>query len=198
MSDDVTTAPTAPRRRDAAATRQALLTAAHELFEVHGFRGTTLRAIGERAGVDQALIARYFGGKAELHQAVLADEGAQPDVPGHEAPAPKRRSPREVIDVLLARVDEHGIGPIIRALLDPDVDPGTRAELTVRLHERITTPLARWLRDEGVADAKLRAEAIVAMMIGVMTVRANGGLGRVASADRKKLAALLDSMLGAH
>jgi AcrR family transcriptional regulator len=75
----VTAAP--PRRRDAAATRRALLDAARELFDARGFRGTTVRGIGERAGVDPALIARYFGGKAELYQAVL-DAGARGATPG--------------------------------------------------------------------------------------------------------------------
>jgi AcrR family transcriptional regulator len=193
MSD----AATSPRRRDAAATRQALLRAARELFDAHGFRGTTVRAIGERAGVDQALIARYFGGKAELYQAVLAEDHVQPMAAGvAEGPPPKRRSPREVIDLLLERVDEHGVGPVLRALTDPDTDAATLDELSVRLRERVITPLTRWLKEAGTPEPQLRAELIVAMLIGVMTTRASGGLPRVARADRAKLAALLDGMLG--
>jgi AcrR family transcriptional regulator len=48
--------------RDAAASKQALLEAARSLFGQRGFKSTTIRDIGERAGVDAALIARYFGG----------------------------------------------------------------------------------------------------------------------------------------
>jgi len=184
-----------PRRRDAAATRAALLVAARELFDAHGFRGTTVRMIGERAGVDQALIARYFGGKAELYQAVLADAAAQPEVALDGAPPPKRRTTREVVDLLLARVDEHGVGPVLRALTAPTVDASTRDELTERLRERLLAPLAKTLKDEGHPEPKLRAELVVAMLIGVMTTRANGCLPRVASADRRRLADLIEQML---
>jgi AcrR family transcriptional regulator len=185
-----------PRRRDAAATRAALLVAARELFDAHGFRGTTVRAIGERAGADQALIARYFGGKSELYQAVLADAGAQPEVATDDGPPPKRRTTRDVVDLLLERVDEHGVGPVLRALTAADVDAGTRAQLTDRLRERVLVPLTRSLKESGASEPKLRAELIVAMLIGVMTTRANGTLPRVAAVERERLAELLERMLG--
>jgi AcrR family transcriptional regulator len=184
-----------PRRRDAAATSAALLVAARELFDAHGFRGTTVRMIGERAGVDQALIARYFGGKSELYQAVLADAGAQPEVAADDAPPPERRTPREVVDLLLERVDEHGVGPVLRALTAPDVDAAARAQLTERLTERVIGPLTRSLVEAGATEPELRAELIVAMLIGVMTTRANGTLPRVAAADRAHLASVLESMV---
>jgi AcrR family transcriptional regulator len=192
MSDAATPA----RRRDAVATRQALLDAARQLFDAHGFRGTTVRAIGERAGVDQALIARYFGGKAELYQAVLDEDQGQLAAPAGEEPPPRRRTTREVIDLMLDRVDEHGVGPVLRALTDPDTDAATREELGGRMRDRVTTPLARALKEAGVPEPKLRAEVIVAALLGVMITRATGGLPRVAAADRATLAALLDGMLG--
>jgi AcrR family transcriptional regulator len=197
MSDVPPLTPPVPRRRDASATRQALLDAARELFDAHGFRGTTVRAIGERAGVDQALIARYFGGKAELYQAVLADDHVPPPAEGGvEAPPPRRRTAREVIDIMLERVDEQGVGPVLRALTDPDTDAATREELSGRLRDRVIEPLTRGLKDEGVAEAPLRAELMVAMLIGVMITRATGGLPGVAAVDRAKLAGLLEEMLG--
>ncbi|HET6509591.1 MAG TPA: helix-turn-helix domain-containing protein [Baekduia sp.] len=196
--------PTA-RRRDAAATRQALLDAARELFDAHGFRGTTVRAIGERAGVDQALIARYFGGKAELYQAVLdQDRLSVEPTPSASAtaaaaaaePPAERRSPRHVIDAMLRRVDEHGVGPVLRALSDPDTDAATRDELGGRLRAYVTAPLETWLREAGVVDPGLRAEVVVAALLGVMITRATGGLPRVAAADREALAAVLEELLG--
>ncbi|HET7900467.1 MAG TPA: TetR family transcriptional regulator [Candidatus Nanopelagicales bacterium] len=47
-------------------TRQAILDAARELFAEKGFERTTMRAVGERAGVDPALIAYWFGSKDGL------------------------------------------------------------------------------------------------------------------------------------
>ena len=62
----------AARRRDAGRSRARLLAAATELFAERGYTGTALRAVAERAGVDAALIARYYGGKDGLYQVVLA------------------------------------------------------------------------------------------------------------------------------
>lgn len=54
------------RRRDSAATRQALFDAAAELFAERGYRRTTVRDIAARAGANQALLFRYFGSKEDL------------------------------------------------------------------------------------------------------------------------------------
>ncbi|KPM54120.1 TetR family transcriptional regulator [Frankia sp. CcI49] len=78
------------RRRDAARSRQALLAAAADLFAERGYAGTAIRSVGDRAGVDPALIARYFGGKEGLYQAVLAADPllgqSSGDHPGPPAP----------------------------------------------------------------------------------------------------------------
>ncbi|MBX6388749.1 MAG: TetR family transcriptional regulator [Frankia sp.] len=78
------------RRRDAERSRAALLDAAAELFAERGYAGTALRAVGQRAGVDAALIARYFGGKDGLYRAVLAADplvdAVRPAAAGGAAP----------------------------------------------------------------------------------------------------------------
>jgi AcrR family transcriptional regulator len=70
----VTTTGRREGRGDAASTRAALLRAARELFSAQGFDRTTVRAIAERADVNQALLFRYFGSKDALFTAVLGDE----------------------------------------------------------------------------------------------------------------------------
>lgn len=51
--------------------RQAILSAAVELFAELGFERTTMRAVGTQAGVDPALIYHYFGDKDGLLAAVV-------------------------------------------------------------------------------------------------------------------------------
>lgn len=46
--------------------RETILSAARKLFASKGFDSTTMRAIANGAGVDVALVAHYFGSKAEL------------------------------------------------------------------------------------------------------------------------------------
>ncbi|TXH17303.1 MAG: TetR/AcrR family transcriptional regulator, partial [Gammaproteobacteria bacterium] len=64
-----TPAPT--RTRNAAATRQAILDAAMHRFAKEGYDGASLREIASDAGVDAALVSRYFGSKEELFVEVL-------------------------------------------------------------------------------------------------------------------------------
>lgn len=59
------------RTRNAAATRDSILQSASERFAEEGYDGASLREIASDAGVDAALISRYFGSKEELFKAVL-------------------------------------------------------------------------------------------------------------------------------
>jgi TetR/AcrR family transcriptional regulator len=59
------------RRRDAAASRRAILDAAEQLFAQRGYERASLGEIGRRAGVSAALPAYFFGGKQALYEAVL-------------------------------------------------------------------------------------------------------------------------------
>ena len=52
-------------------TRTAILTAARAQFTETGFDGTGLRVIAGRAGVNVALISRYFGSKDGLFLAAI-------------------------------------------------------------------------------------------------------------------------------
>ncbi|MDN5920020.1 MAG: TetR family transcriptional regulator, partial [Pseudonocardia sp.] len=61
--------------RSAEETRRALLAAAGELFTSAGYDRTSVRAIAERAGVNQSLLFRYFGNKEALFAQVVAAQG---------------------------------------------------------------------------------------------------------------------------
>ncbi|KAF1055361.1 MAG: HTH-type transcriptional regulator BetI [Stenotrophomonas maltophilia] len=55
-----------PRRRNAAATREAILASACEAFAQHGYEGAGVREIAAGAGVTAMLVNRYFGSKEQL------------------------------------------------------------------------------------------------------------------------------------
>ena len=84
--------PKAPKRRDAAASRQRLLAAAAAEFVAHGIAGARVDRIATHAQANKRLIYDYFGDKNGLFDAVLdsvtADAvGAVPidanDLPGY-------------------------------------------------------------------------------------------------------------------
>ena len=60
------------RRRDTAATREALLTAGIELFAERGYEGVPVWAIAAKAGVNKAMISYHFGGKRQLYLAIVS------------------------------------------------------------------------------------------------------------------------------
>ena len=60
-----------PQRRDPAATRRKLLTAARREFASSGLAGARVDEIAARAGVNKQLVYHYFGDKDALYLAVL-------------------------------------------------------------------------------------------------------------------------------
>jgi TetR/AcrR family transcriptional regulator len=58
--------------RDADRTRETILDAAEGVFAEYGFDASTMRAIGDAAGLSRGAAAYFFGSKSELYDAVLA------------------------------------------------------------------------------------------------------------------------------
>lgn len=59
------------RRKCAATTREAILVSAHEHFLAESYDAVGLREVARGAGVDVALVSRYFGSKEELFKQVV-------------------------------------------------------------------------------------------------------------------------------
>lgn len=154
-------APRTPRKRDAEATRQAILDAAGDRFGHASYDQVSMREIAALAGVDVALVGRYFGSKEKLF-------------------AEWFRQPRRLIDDLPAersRFGEH----IVRELLIHDADmarkfalhhsvaePGPAKLVRELLHEGWTVPLGKWI---GGADGELRAALVLGQIIGLAMLR---------------------------
>src|ERR1700759_160977 len=147
------------RARDAGASRADLLRAARSAFDELGYDRATTREIGERAGVDPALIARYFDSKEGLFLAAIAAR----------APAEKElaSAPAELLRSRLERWANRGHNPITRALASPALTPGARRQISAVVGDRVLAGLVGELRDRGTTDAELRAGVPVALAVGV-------------------------------
>lgn len=177
-----------PRRRyNAQASREALLEAADALFDERGYDATTVRDIGERAGVDAALIARYFGSKEGLYLATLEQEPREP------LPADLVRA----IEQMLSRSEQHGLGPIPLAMVSPTLRDDMRARLRRIAGRRAVEPFAAELAARDVPDIELRAEVLVALTIGVLLTRASATLPALAEAPLGELLAVLETVIDA-
>lgn len=179
---------TPTRRRDAARSRERLLRAAGELFAERGFDRTTVREIGDRAGMDPTLIARYFGGKAQLYIAALRAEI------GDTAPADLLDPTR--LRALLDRVADRGPGPIFQAAVRPHDDPAVQDAARAELQARLVEPLRERFTRDGLDRPALRAEVAVAAFIGVVLGRDAGSFGELDGAGSDELLPLVQSLLG--
>ncbi|GAA2648415.1 TetR/AcrR family transcriptional regulator [Paractinoplanes durhamensis] len=175
-----------PRRRDADATRRRLLEAARRRFAEDGYAATTVRDIAEDAGVNVALINRYFANKEGLFEACLRHAGEElrrssGDVPLSEIP--------ERIAAQLAGADDvpAQLQLLLRSSGDERADQIRRAvlrESAERVAER-----AGWT--EGDDRLLLRSEIVLAATIGMAILRWTTKVEPLASADE---AALVDPL----
>src|SRR5207245_2606390 len=93
------------RRRDAAATRDALLAAGTELFAERGYDGVPVWAVAQKAGVNKAMINYHFGGKRKLYRAIVSATFGEM-VASVERLAESPRPAPEVLRELIAVVGE--------------------------------------------------------------------------------------------
>ena len=91
-------------------TRARILTAARQLFERNGTRGTTTREVAELAGVNEATLFRHFGSKRALLDAMRESACAFEEfrsvlagLPGVDLAADLRTIAHHVVDRMLAR-----------------------------------------------------------------------------------------------
>ncbi|MEV5607431.1 TetR family transcriptional regulator [Streptomyces sp. NPDC052225] len=177
-------------RRNSARSREELLRAATELFTERGYDRTTIREIGERAGVDPALIARYFGSKPLLYVEVLkAEHGdTQPD---DLLSAPRLRE-------VAARAERRGPVPLLRVAVQPLSDPAAQDATRAALRARLVEPLRARFAREGRDRPGLRADVLVAAVAGVLLARHSGAFDDLADAEVDEVVdVLLDTLDGA-
>lgn len=179
------------RRHDAQASRAALLGAAREVFEELGYERATTREIGLRAGVDPALIARYFESKERLFLAALAEIAADETEVDYEPP-------QAFVAFLLEYWEEVGHNPLSRALASPVLTEEMRTQVSALTDELLLKREVEVLRERGVEAPQLGAELLVALAVGVAMTRANGTLEALAAASREEvleaLAPLVDAL----
>lgn len=155
-----------PRKRDAQATRARILEAAVAWFARGGYENVSLRDISAEAGVDVALISRYFGGKEGLFiEALKASISADPlnswghaDLP-HELAASMAGSTRD---------GDEARHRSFQFLLRTATSPATAPLLSLALQDRYLAPIADWLGGE---DAQPRARVLAAVIIGFLVER---------------------------
>jgi AcrR family transcriptional regulator len=147
-----------PRRQQAAAaTREAIIEAAQELFATQGYARTTVAQIAEAARVAANTVYTSVGGKPQLLAAITEGGTSDPDVAETLTAVAQTTDPAEVIRLTAAgtrRVNQrHAIA--VAVLLDSaQADPGAAEmlQVTVRRYRDALATLARRLEDLGAVE----------------------------------------------
>ena len=175
---------TSPKKRDAAATRARICKVAGQKFTQKGFDGVGVREIADTAGVNVALISRYFGSKKQLFMAsVLARlsiepmlAGAREDWPEHIATFVLDKSHQpDAIDPLLA---------VLRSAGSPIITPAIKQIFEEKILNRLAGELPPPMAGE-------QATLLISLLFGFDSLRRIFTLAPLTTGDTGQLHARL-------
>lgn len=176
------------RRRNAEATRSAILDAARCRFACQGYDQAGIRDIAADVGVDAALVSRYFGGKDELFAAVLAD-AANPEELFHGEPeAFAERIARMMVREPQADSKMDCVLIMLRSASSPRAAEANRRMGRAQFYG----PMAKWLGGE---DAEVLARLLGGLMMGMGVSRAISPDFDLDEAQRDQLEARLRDVI---
>lgn len=199
--------------KDAAATRLALVQAARRRFAFDGYRATTVRDIAADAGVNVALINRYFVSKEGLFRACLdrtatdrtATDRTAGDRAGEDAgdgaaggPDLERALSGLIRHIIRSPTDEDSMQLLLllRSSGDEAVDRIRRE--TLRGYAERLAGAVRGGGSTGVDDDLLvRAEIALSVVLGMTMLRTSTRVEPLASADVEAVAVPLEDALRA-
>ena len=174
-SDAMAGNPSAPRstrtgrRPGPSTTRAEILVAARSGFAEGGYDGTSVRAVAARAGVDPALVHRFFGSKDDLLVAALAMD-MEPETRIPELMAGGRSGLGErLVRYFLSVWEESESGQVLVAMLR-SASTSERAAALLRefIGSQVLSRIAEALE---VEDAQLRVTLMSSQLIGIAMLR---------------------------
>lgn len=146
--------------------RDAIVTAARDLFTEEGYDRTTIRAVAARAGVDPSMVIRYYGSKDGLFTAAVSIDLQLPD--------PVATGPEDLGATLAAHFvdiwEGHASSEKIMVLLRSSV---TNAAATERIRAVFSEQVQELVRvaTDSAPDHALRAGLISTQLLGTALTR---------------------------
>jgi AcrR family transcriptional regulator len=184
-----------PRHRfgpRSAPARRAILRAARERFAEDGYERTTIRAVAAGAGVDPAMVMRYYGSKADLFAATLRVASELPDL----SQVPREEVGRRFAQAMLGRW-ERGENKTEEAMMRASAThPEAQRAMQTIFEKRICPALRRAFPDD--PDIDTRAGLVLTQGIGVAFCRYVLRIEPVASMDYGLLLDAVGASLQQH
>lgn len=179
------------RQKNAAATRDALLASARRRFLQESYENVGLREIAGDAGVDVALVARYFGSKEALFREVLRgargdwlDLKVSPDrLPGWLAELATREDGSDGVDIERLLI-----------ILRSSSSPKAARIVHDSFREDVLDPVARLIPG---GEAEMRASLALSQLIGTTILRTIMRVDAICACDTQAVRARLERLLTA-
>jgi AcrR family transcriptional regulator len=154
------------RARNAMVTRQAILDCARVRLREEGYDAASLREIAACAGVDAALVSRYFGSKEELLIEVLQCSAPPPLEMFSGA---REGFGMRLAELLVCAPADEGKFDCLIIILRSLGSPTAAAAIRQSSRANFYAPIVEWLG--GGAEAEVKAALIAAIMKGVTLSR---------------------------
>lgn len=146
-------------------TTEKLLRAARAQFAALGFERTTVRSVAAEAGVDPALVIRYFGGKDGLFAEAAAVDLKLPDL----RHVPRQEIGQAVVKHFLHRWEDEDGHDILRVLMrSAATNPSAAAQMRAIFADQVARMVASVVPER---EARTRAGLIATQVLGLAFVR---------------------------
>jgi AcrR family transcriptional regulator len=180
------------RPKNAAATRDALLESGRRRFLQESYENVGLRDVAADAGVDVALVARYFGSKEGLFREVL--RGAKGDWLGLEV-SPEAL-PGWLAELATREGESDDLENIERLLIILRSASSPKAARIAHdsFREDVLDPVARLVEGE---EAEIRTSLAMSLLIGTTILRTIMRVDAICECDTEAVRARLERLLTA-
>ncbi|WP_328991178.1 TetR family transcriptional regulator [Kribbella sp. NBC_01245] len=169
-------------KRDREATRARLLECARIRFAREGYDGASVREVAGDAGVDPALLFRYFGSKSKLFAEAMNPPGAAAELPA----GPIEELPAKLLEQLVFSEWEEYAGehPLIALLRSAGHD-----DMRDRVRDQVCGQYLDVLQELAQGNnPALRTELFAAWLLGIGVLRTAVGTPALQKATSEDLA----------
>jgi len=156
------------RRPGTSGTREAIAAAARAQFADAGYDRATIRAIAADAGVDPALVVRFFGSKEELFREVMALPPVVADAFAALAEGPRETVGRRLAELIVTVLENPATRTVVLGRIRSATSHPDAAALVRETVKRDMLRLASALTDD---EPEIRATLVGAHVVGLALAR---------------------------